>query len=471
MKRAIENLKSFILTILIISSLVLTGSLWFDNYQGLSLRASSFFNEAISSFYSNKEISIVHDKIIMPYKVSVVNPDKNKWIFYASDDTHQNAWDIIKNRLNTLNDDSEIITGKVKEWEGLFTRKSIIFEFGGPLEYEVLRLAIPNLPKETDAFNNVEKIAVTKSLDGNTIYILQNDNGKKYLYKILLKGEDSEIEKFMENCENLKADVRYLELERLGTTKFFGNKEVVPQNGTIFPVANVRNHRDIVKQLNMTTYFDIQNEYDINRFVIEIFDNTDFAKFVTNDESKIFINDDKSSIKFEKNGVVEYINNSKSTGEVTSAAKNFNEAVEFISNMRVYDNIYLLDAKEDDGTYTFTFAVAVNGILLGFENPVISDDSHAMIEVTVSEGTVRYFKGKLLDLEATENGSYIFNFAHNILDNMLSKVEENTKVNIYSIELIYLCDNTGTYYPSWIIKYNDKKSEDVKTCITYTMKR
>ena len=45
--RIYENLKSITLTLLIGISLILTGSLWFDNYYGLSLAMSdmiSFFN-------------------------------------------------------------------------------------------------------------------------------------------------------------------------------------------------------------------------------------------------------------------------------------------------------------------------------------------------------------------------------------------------------------------------------------------
>ncbi len=471
MGRAFENLKSLILTILIFSSLVLTGSLWFDNYQGLSLLVSSIHNNMIDKFTNDKEISIVYDKIITPYKVTVINPDKNKWIFYETNSVHQSAWNIVKTRLNSLNSDSEIITGKVKEWDGLFSRKSIVLEFGGSIHYDVLRLAIPNLPKETNAFNNVEKIAITKSLEGNTMYILQNDSGKKSLYKVLFKGDDDELETFMENCENMKSPVKYLELEKVGTTSFFGNKEVIPQSGVLFPVSNINNHKEAVKQLRTSPHFDIEDEYTINRFLVDIFNNTDFAKFITNDESKIFINDDKSSIKFEKNGMVEYINNAKQVEEVVSASKNFNAAINFINSMRVYDDIYLFSANEKDGIYTFTFSIAVDGVLIGMNDEVICDDNHAIIEIQVSEGNVKYFKGKLLKLELLENERYISNFTHNILDEVLSKVNNDTKTNIYSIELMYIVDKAGTYYPNWVVRYGEKKTDELKNAIIYVLKK
>ena len=39
---------------------------------------------------------------------------------------------------------------KIKEWENLMGRKAIILEFGGPIEYDIFRLVIPNLLKETN---------------------------------------------------------------------------------------------------------------------------------------------------------------------------------------------------------------------------------------------------------------------------------------------------------------------------------
>jgi len=218
-------------------------------------------------------------------------------------------------------------------------------------------------------------------------------------------------------------------------------------------------------------HFNMEDEYTINRFVIDIFNNTDFAKFVTTDESNIFINDDKSSVKFEKNGVVEYINNSKLAGEVVSAGKNFNSAMEFINSMRIYDEVFLLSANEKEGLYTFRFSVAKDGILLGLESPIIGNDIHALIEIQVQENSVRYFKGKLLDIRLNDTGNYISSFTHNILDDVLKGIDGNTKTNISLMEMLYIVDNTGTYYPNWVVKYGDKNSGEENISLTYTMKR
>lgn len=465
--RIVENLKSMILTALILSSLILTGSLWFDNYQGLSFAISKIPDLFVSKI-NQEEYSKIYGEIIMPYKVTVINPDQNKWIAYSSDKMNQDAWNILKNRLSNLSQDTEIITGKIKEWDDLINRKSIIFEFGGPLDEEVLALAIPNLPKDTGAFRNVEMFSITKSLAGNTIYIMQNDNGEKSLYKVLLKGEDDEIKTFMQSCENIKADVKYVALETLGISKFYNDKSVSSSKNVLFPITNQKDKRDIVKKINVKNHFSNDDEYAMGKFVTEIFDNTDFAKFITNDNGKIYINDDKSSIKLESNGIVEYINNSKVSEEETSSSKDFNVALDFINNMKVFEKFFLLSATKSEGIYTFDFCVALDGVVAGFREPTIGDNSNCIMEIKVQNGEIRYFNGKLIDIEETNETSYVFKITHNILDALLKDVGNGNKVNISELKLVYDVTNEGIYYPSWVTVYSLKQGEEDVTALTVT---
>ena len=74
--RVVEDFKSVVLTVLILSSLILTGSLWFDNYQGLSFAISKipdFFFDKIDQ----EEYSKIYEEMISPYKVTVINPDES----------------------------------------------------------------------------------------------------------------------------------------------------------------------------------------------------------------------------------------------------------------------------------------------------------------------------------------------------------------------------------------------------------
>ena len=131
----------------------------------------------------------------------------------------------------------------------------------------------------------------------------------------------------------------------------------------------------------------------------------------------------------------------------------------------------MLSAKEDEGLYTFRFSVAYDGVVLGLKNPVIEDNMNAIIEIQVKEDSIRYFKGKLLDVEVNNTKAYVTSFTHNILDDVLKKLEKNSKVRVLLLEMLYIVDEEGTYYPNWVLKYNVKNSDEENISLTYTIKK
>ena len=226
----------------------------------------------------------------------------------------------------------------------------------------------------------------------------------------------------------------------------------------------------MVTKINVKKHFNSEDEYSMGKFVTDVFNNTDFAKFVTNDNDKIYINDDKSSIKLENNGTVEYTNNAKVGEDDSSVSKNLNIALDFIKNMKVFENFFLLSAIENDGLYTFDFCVAMDGIVASFSQPVIGENRYPIMQVKVQNGEVRYFKGKLVDIEITNQKAYVSKITHNILDNLLKKAENGSKVNISELELIYDITREGSYYPSWITVYSLNKEENGVSVISVTNK-
>lgn len=451
--RIIENCKSVVLAFLIILSLFLTGSLWFDNYNDLYFGALTF-SGFLDKKLDKEEISQSYEKIISPYKAVVINPDSNKWISYESDKMNSDAWNLVKNKLKTVSENTEIITGKIQEWNDLINRRTIILEFGGPVAYDIFRLAVPSLPQNINVFNNIQKISITKSLEGNTIYIMQVNGEEKNLYKILLKGEDEEIKTFMQSCENIKNDVKYISLEEAGITKFYNNKDVNISNDVLFPVSNKKDKRDLISKLNIKFYFSNKDNYYINKFVAEMFDNTDFAKFTTSDGGSIYINDDKSTIKIEGSSIVEYTNNKKISEDEMNYENDFDVAINFINDLDVFKDIFLYSAIKENESYIFKFSTAFDGVPLSYKGNIEGEDEKVIMNIKVENGVVKYFKGKLFETEVTEENKYISQIAHNILDAVLGDVETKGKVGISEVFITYDASKEGTAYPYWYIKYN-----------------
>ena len=109
--------------------------------------------------------------------------------------------------------------------------------------------------------------------------------------------------------------------------------------------------------------------------------------------------------------------------------------------------------------------------MLGLKNPIIDDEMYSIIEVQAKEDSIRYFKGKLLDIELNNNSAYVSSFTHNILDNVLKNIKSGTTVKVSLGEMLYIVDEPGTYYPNWVVKYNEKKSDAENISLTYTIKR
>lgn len=451
-----ENIKSLFLCFLIGLSIYLTGSLWFDNYQGLSLVLANIPQNLRKTFGTeNVEYSQKYVESIVPYKLTIASPDYGKWVLYYDLEDVVEAWNMTKTKFTQVSEKTEVITGNISEWKDLIHRKSIIFEFGDTIDIEVLKLVLPNLRWINQAdFNNINKIAITKSIDGAVIYVDCKIDDKDLLYKILLKEEMTEIEAFIDGYINKVADAKYVTLEETGTTKLYSNRLVVPNTDVLFPISNKLTLRDPVRRMKVDNYFTQNDAFSPDRIAVLIFQNTDYAKFVTGDNGKIYINDDKSYVQVDSNGVIEYINkgNLEEVQEVSSSVS-YNVALDFIDLFDTYKEIYLLSASKVNQEYNFYFFLSQDGIPLISSDEIIKEDFRAIIQLKVKNGVVQYFKGKLIATELKNISTVISNFTKPILDELTVKMKDKQSVMVENIQIAYDIAKVNESYPVWCLEY------------------
>jgi len=451
-----ENIKSLFLCFLIGLSIYLTGSLWFDNYQGLSLVLANIPLNFRETFMTEEvEYSQKYIESIVPYKLTIASPDNGKWVLYYDSLDVAEAWNMAKVKFSHISEKTEVITGNISEWKDLIHRKSIIFEFGNTMDADVLKLVVPNLKwiNQPD-FNNIKKIAITKSLDGAIIYVDCKIENKDLLYKILLKEEMTEIESFIDGYIYKVADAKYVTMEETGTTKLYADKLVVPSADVLFPISNKLNLRDSVKKLSVEEYFDQNDAYSADKIAVLIFRNTDYAEFITEDNGNIYINDDKSHIQVDTDGMIEYVNKTNIDNmQESSVAVNYNAALDFIDLFGVYERIYLLSAFKREEEYEFRFFLAEDGIPFVSSQEVIENDFKSVIQIKVKNGVVQYFKGKLISFDLRKETMLISNFTNPILDELTLKMKEKQAVTVDNIQIGYEIDQLGEKYPAWYIEY------------------
>lgn len=445
--RIVENLKSIVLTLLIGISLILTGSLWFDNYYGLS----SVVSNMISFFYNKIDLEDANyiKEYLNPYKTVIANGDNGKWIYYISSDENKACFEYLKNLLINLTEFSVDLAYN-SEWEELVKRKSIICEFADNIDAKLLNLALDNkldLPSTAPLY--ITSIAITKATNGGRIYIKTND----IIYRITI-NDIGEFEQIIANFSNAETYSKYVQLEELGVTTF-NSRKVETQYDVLLPISAKSGNRQAVSKLTVTTKFsDIEK---MEETVGKIFKSYDYIKFITNENGYIYINDDEAVIKLADN-IIEYTASStkKSENDATWVSS-FNTALLFTDTVSGLKNLYLVSALNNDGIYEFVFGTYVNEIPVIDSNNMIYSNQNAKIHIKVNNNTVIYYKEMLNSYSSEPVFVYLSNFAHNILDAILVKVPKNSTLKIENVELVYDISSESKL-PLWATeyKYNDE---------------
>ena len=445
--RILENLKSILLT------LILTGSLWFDNYHGLS----SVMSNMISFFYVKIDLEDANyiKEYLKPYKTTITSGDSGKWVYYVSSEASNNSFEYIKNLLINLTEFSVDIAYD-NEWEELINRKSIICEFADRIDAKVLNLALNNkLDFEETKPLYISSIAITKTTTGGYIYLKSDD----IIYRITV-NDIGEFEQILSQYSNTTTYAKYVKLDEMGTTIFNG-REIVPEYDVLLPLSAKSDKRHIVSKIVTDNLIDdIEN---VEEKVERIFNSYDYIKFITNENGYIYINDDESVIKLVDN-IIEYIaESSENLEDKTTWISSFNTALRFIDTVSVIENLYLVSAKNIDGAYEFVLGTYLEEIPIIDSANTIYDSDKAKIYIKVDNNKVINYKEKLKLYSADTTSVYLSKFAHNILDNLLSEIPKKSEIKINDIELVYDI-STKSDMPVWITEY--EYNGNVDTVIT-----
>ena len=454
--RVYENLKSIILTLLIGISLILTGSLWFDNYYGLSSVMSdmiSFFNTKI-----DLEDSRYIKEYVAPYKTTIANGDNGKWIYYISSEANTNSFEFIKDLLINLTDFS-VDSAYNSEWEELINRKSIICEFADKIDMKVLNLALNNKLEFSNATSiKVSALAITKTTTGGRLYIKSDD----LIYRITINDDIPKLDQIIAQYSDFKTYAKYVALEEIGVDNFNGRK-IKTQYDALFPISAKSSNRQNVSKLVVNSLLD-NNTEKIEEKVAKIFNNNEYIKFITNENGYIYINDDESVIKIFDNDLVEYAseNTVESVDDVTWISS-FNIALRFINDASELKNLYLVSAINDNQDYEFVFGTYVDEIPVVDSNKTIANSEKAKIYIKVRNNSVISYKERLQTYLGDIQAIYLSKYAHNIFDDVLTNVPKNSTIEIENVELVYDLA-TKSNLPVWNTQYKYKdKSHLIST--------
>ena len=455
------HIENIILVILIISSIFLTGSLWFDNYHGLSLVIAKLPIWLNETFDFNK---IEYTEYIKPYKITITNGESGNFSYYAFSEGNNKGFEVVKYIINHVPVNASIETGFINEWNELQNRKSVICELGNGIDINMIKSIMPGNIYLSE-IKNISDIAVTKSVNGVIIY-LKERNGK--IYRILVDKNIPEFTNYIEEYSNKMTYTKLIKLEEMGTTVFFGNKEISKESRVLFPVSTKQSNRRFVSEIEKQPFSETHDADSMEKIINEVFLTYEYTKFTTTDNNYIFIKDDGSTIKISNDGIIEYEAKENAEHVENTIISAFATALECINDINSTENLYLLSAIENNETYEFEFGINIASLPVINTLDKVSSDSRVNIYIKVKNGKVIYYKGILDKYEEKTTNSYISSFGHNILDDVLKNIEKDTVVDIEKLELVYDVSNDKTL-PSWFTTY--KTDNNVEYILTQAAKK
>ncbi len=192
-----ERIKSYVLAILVVASLVQVGIHWDRQGQGGPLR---FLSSALSP---NNILNVVDDRLlearkreyIQPNRIVVSDEESMRWILQSFDDTWTESWKDLRDQYLP-----QLVTAKPDRrqarstWDQLLlSRRAMLFEFETAIPTPLLAwLAGTEFSRSSgqaaDGFPDVEKIAVVPSenvnVNVNTLYVLASDGVYRFLLDV-----------------------------------------------------------------------------------------------------------------------------------------------------------------------------------------------------------------------------------------------------------------------------------------------
>ncbi len=362
-----EKVKSIILVILILTSLVQVGILWV--YQShrfpFSLFSTVFGRNSIDD---NTDIEQkARKEVLIPYRTIVSDGNNTHWLLKENDEIFHILWDEGLEYVKRALSEGGGQIADLSIWDKLVVSKSFRFEFKEGIKSNLIRwfLNIP-LTSSAEHSESIRKIMILPDEDinkNNTVYILTNKN----LYKYILPFHKDSISR-----EEYEKIISRLELNR-NLIKYNIIKEIDPNRQWPFKIPSdtlcvVTGPK--YKDYTSVTYsfggkvFNIEEKAEIvlgnekesyDRYIIDIYDTLVFKNL-------------NNTYRLYSDGMLEYKYTpgaaEQDRGDIGSA---FEKAYIFINRIKSYlldsdATIYLAKVKEDNPNYyEFVFDYMVDG--------------------------------------------------------------------------------------------------------------
>lgn len=472
----LERFKSALLIILIISSIVLSTQIWFneklwpDGYNFfVSLKNTSVgqFIESLSSKEGSKEA--VQEDILVPHNFFVYmvkNLDHAGYMLTPKDESFSYA----KNFLHTFigdalsaADNTNFSKVEETEWQSALCANGIYADYGASYLTNTF-LSLVNVTKSVEVLEeniqNMGRFAVAEQDGQISLYI--NDLSDNSFYKILYDKNHDKLTNIINSCiDKLTIDNRF--------SFFIGADADSPIEGAAVFAPYIVLSENSVDALCAVS----ESKSEINKNFIAMSEtlaenfsiNPKTARRYTDAEENVVYVQNQASVKLSHDGYIEYQSTTVDGGlalrenadSQTSLALVLYPLV-FLSekiNSQISENsnisVYVSSVKEEGNKYTVTLDYSFNGLTY-----VSRDNNNVVPSITaeIDGGFLKSYKQYIADLEITDDFITLpssYGGTDEIFSNMTL---EQRSEKIKDMFIGYMEEENGNVIPKWFIVTN-----------------
>lgn len=331
----IERLKSILLIILVISSIVLTANKWFS--KELWPGGYSF----VSSF--KKHFSLSQDKVadtfdpnrevLKPAKI-IINNLNNHVLLTKSSPQFDGVFTDIKDILSKAFTSKDKTSADMSEWNN--NLKSGSLYFGYPVMYDASYFASQLSKTYTGDIKHFKEFVVANDqVVPSVMYVYIKDAETDAIEKTKINFESETLSTLINRASSETGDINYYSFElNFDSADNNGVEEhVVIDHDVLINISEKQAHK--ISEINS---FDniASNSYLYSQVLAQFKYNTsNIRKYVESDDSMVFV-ENYGTLKLSSNGLLSYesVDGNKGIDLNTSSAKNcLNSCITFVNNV------------------------------------------------------------------------------------------------------------------------------------------
>lgn len=364
-----ENLKTFILTSLVVISLIFTERLWLE-----------FPVEVFSNFTKNEEAygaSYLLSDMIVPNKYLLTFKDNNHTFYY---DDSRGLWNSSRESLNKILSSKDVKSTIIEEsvFSSYGNKRSIVFYFPEKINTYILAksLDVKNPNNIVEEIPETDYIYIYLGFDESFFVFAQDD---KYLR---IEGNLTDVLSLQEKVTKIEQSGNYDNYRSMNTALDVDNNIYITYNiagnlPEVYVENEIRNLNELERQELAENFFEKDIDY--------------IREIVESNGSTIYMYNQRV-LKLNINGVLEYFHPLDKKVEKRNLYQSLSTAAEFISeNAGVQKGMYLAkveEISEDNGVgYKLIFRYRVRGIPV-----ILGNDMVDFIQIETYNNHIKSYK-------------------------------------------------------------------------------